>query len=84
MGDMNDISGYSSLNLIEDAGIKDTWWEGGFGYGCTYHGFDWPTKIFKLRIDYKMYNRSLELCSIEVIHSDLSDHDAITESFNLI
>jgi len=37
MGDFNDVSGSPALQTLESAGLKDAWWEGGFGYGATIH-----------------------------------------------
>jgi len=36
MGDMNDFSFSAPLDSLKDAGMKNAWWEGGFGYGATF------------------------------------------------
>lgn len=77
MGDMNDVSGSKPLNILEDAGFKDAWWEGGFGYGATHP--------LPFRIDHIMYNDELELVDIKKVDSKgLSDHDALVATFKLI
>lgn len=78
LGDMNDVSGSPAMNAIEDAGFEDAWWNGGFGYGSTFHE-GW----LRLRIDHIFYDKSFDLCDIRVVHSDYSDHDALVGSFNL-
>ena len=78
MGDFNDVSGSSSLNEFAHAGLKDAWWEGGFGYGATIH------KPLPYRIDHFMYSHVLNLQKIKVVNSgDLSDHDALYAEFLL-
>ena len=72
MGDFNDVGGSSAIKLLEKAGLKDAWWEGGFGYGATIH------KPLSYRIDHIMYSSGLKLRKVEVASSeDLSDHDAL-------
>ena len=50
MGDMNDVCGSPCMKVFESAGLRDAWWEGGFGYGATIH------KPLAYRIDYVMYS----------------------------
>lgn len=78
MGDMNDISGSPSLNAIENAGFEDAWWNGGLGYGSTFHD-GW----LMLRIDHILYDKNFDLCDVRVLNADYSDHDALVGSFNL-
>ena len=76
MGDMNDVGGSTTIRNLEKAGLKDAWWEGGFGYGATIH---WPLPY---RIDHILYSDELELREIKVIDSEgLSDHDALFAMF---
>ena len=76
MGDMNDVGGSASIRTLEDAGLKDAWWEGGFGYGATIH------RPLPYRIDHIMYSVELKLKEIKVIDSEgLSDHDALFAKF---
>ena len=76
MGDMNDVGGSASIRTLEDAGLKDAWWEGGFGYGATIH------RPLPYRIDHIMYSVELKLKEIKVIDSEgLSDHDALFARF---
>lgn len=56
---------------------------GNLEYDCPYHGYDWPTKLFSLRLDHIMYDDKFDLCEIRVIHSHYSDHDALVGLFNL-
>lgn len=76
MGDFNDVSGSKPLNILEDAGFKDAWWDGGFGYGATIH------HPLPFRIDHIMYNDGVELVEIKKVDSNgLSDHDALVATF---
>lgn len=79
LGDLNDISGSYTLNKIMSAGLSNAWWEGGFGYGTTFHD-GW----LRLRIDHILYLKDkLELKSIKIIDSDLSDHNAMIAGFDI-
>ena len=79
MGDMNDVSGSTPINRIKKAGLKDAWWEGGCGYGATFHG-----KGLRLRIDHILYDyKGLELVGVKVIGNDLSDHNALIARFRI-
>lgn len=76
MGDLNDVSGSEPLNLLDNAGLKDAWWEGGCGYGATIY---YPLPF---RIDHIMYREGLKLKNIKKIDSQgLSDHDALMATF---
>ena len=78
LGDFNDVGGSKTIQTLEDAGLKDAWWEGGFGYGATIH------KPLPYRIDHIMYSEHLTLKRIKVINSEgLSDHDALYAEFEL-
>ncbi len=78
MGDMNDFSFSAPLDSLKDAGMKNAWWEGGFGYGATFKQ-GW----MKLRIDHVYYNDQLELKDVKVINSNLSDHNILVADFLL-
>lgn len=78
MGDMNDFSASAPLDTFESIGLKNAWWEGGTGYGCTFH-----TGWMRLRIDHIMYSDSLELMDVKVIPTDLSDHNPVVASFKI-
>lgn len=79
LGDLNDISGSYTLHKIMKAGLSNAWWEGGCGYGSTFHD-EW----LRLRIDHILYPKDrLKLQNIKVIDSDLSDHNALVASFKL-
>ena len=79
LGDLNDISGSYTLSKIMKAGLSNAWWEGGCGYGATFHD-GW----LRLRIDHILYSKErLKLQSIKVIDSDLSDHNALVAAFDI-
>lgn len=79
MGDMNDFSCSSPMNSLKAVGMKDAWWEGGFGYGATFH-----TGWMRLRIDHVFYSKELKLESVKVIETNLSDHNPIVAGFSLL
>ncbi len=77
LGDMNDISGSYTIRRIQETGLSDAWWEGGLGYGSTFHN-----KWLRLRLDHILYKDSkLDLQYVKVIDSDLSDHNALVAGF---
>lgn len=77
LGDMNDVGGSKTIRQIEDRGLKDAWWEGGFGYGATIH------KPLPYRIDHILYSNQLKLNRVKVVSSEgLSDHDAVFAEFS--
>lgn len=79
MGDMNDISGSYTLRRIESASLSDAWWNGGFGYGATYHDH-----ALRLRLDHILYSEDhLKLTNVKVIDTDASDHNALSSGFKL-
>lgn len=79
MGDLNDLSCTPPVKRIEEAGLKDAWWEGGCGYGATYHD-GW----LRLRVDHILYDdEGLELVGVKVIDNDLSDHNALIARFKI-
>ena len=76
MGDLNDVGGSAAVRTLEEVGLKDAWWIGGFGYGATIH---YPLPY---RIDHIMFSDGLKLLKIEVVDSEgLSDHDALYAEF---
>lgn len=79
IGDMNDVSGSSTLGMLRDIGFRDAWWEGGCGYGATIH------KPLPYRIDYILYRNgsgNIVLLDVDKIDSKgLSDHDAMVATF---
>lgn len=78
MGDFNDVCGSPALNILETAGLKDAWWEGGFGYGATIH------RPLPFRIDHILYSDKLKLRSIKKVDANgLSDHDALVATFSI-
>ena len=80
MGDMNDVSGSYAINKLKKAELKDAWWEGGCGYGATFHA-----ALLRLRIDHILYDYDrLKLVDVKVLESDLSDHNALMARFKNI
>lgn len=79
MGDLNEVSGGSSMKMLEGAGYKDAWSKGGFGYGATIH------HPLPYRIDHVMYNDGLKLKGIKKINAKgISDHDALVAVFEVL
>ena len=79
MGDMNDFEVSAPMDSLRDVGMKNAWWEGGFGYGATYHE-GW----LRLRIDHIYYNEKLKLKDVKVVNTDLSDHNILIADFSII
>lgn len=78
MGDFNDVGGSKAVRALENVGLDDAWWKGGFGYGATIH---YPLPY---RIDHIMYSNGLKLTKIKVVESEgLSDHDALYAEFKI-
>lgn len=72
MGDMNDVYGSPCMKVFAEAGLKDAWWEGGFGYGATIY------YLLPYRIDHVLHSSGLRLKSVKKVNEKgLSDHDAL-------
>lgn len=78
MGDMNDFNCSAPLDTLVNAGLTDAWWEGGTGYGCTFHS-GW----MRLRIDHILHSDGLQLTGVRVIPTDLSDHNPVVACFKI-
>ena len=78
MGDMNDFNQSKPLNTLCSSGLRDAWWEGGNGYGATFHD-GW----MRLRIDHILHSDKLKLKCIKVIDTNLSDHNPIVAGFSI-
>lgn len=78
MGDMNDFNCSAPLDTLTSCGLKDAWWEGGFGYGATFHN-GW----MRLRIDHILHSKELILERVKVIDTDLSDHNPVVAGFSI-
>ena len=78
MGDMNDFNVSAPLDTLTSCGLRDSWWEGGNGYGTTFHA-GW----LRLRIDHILHSEGLELMSIRVIDTELSDHNPVVAGFRI-
>lgn len=79
MGDMNDFNCTAPLDSLTSCGLTDSWWEGGNGYGSTFHN-GW----MRLRIDHILHSDKLKLESIKVIDTNLSDHNPVVAGFTMI
>ena len=78
MGDMNDFGCSAPLDTLSTCGLKNAWWEGGNGYGATFHD-GW----MRLRIDHILHSDKLKLQNIKVIDTNLSDHNPIVAGFSI-
>lgn len=78
MGDMNDFNQSKPLKILTSYGLRDSWWEGGNGYGCTFHD-GW----LRLRIDHILHSDKLKLYNIKVIDTNLSDHNPVIAGFSI-
>lgn len=78
MGDMNDFNASAPMDSLKDASLKNAWWEGGNGYGATFHD-GWV----RLRIDHIYYNDKFKLEDVKVVDSDLSDHNILAAYFSI-
>ena len=78
MGDMNDFNCSSPLDTLTSCGLRDAWWEGGNGYGYTFHS-GW----MRLRIDHILHSDKLKLQYIKVIETNLSDHNPVVGEFSI-
>ena len=78
MGDMNDFNCSAPLDTLTSCGLKDSWWEGGNGYGSTFHD-----RWMRLRIDHILHSKELILEGIKVMETDLSDHNPVVAGFSL-
>ena len=62
-GDLNDFGGSPTLRTLQNhSKLKDAWWNGGLGYGATYHGH----KFMYFRLDHILYNNELQLQKVRV------------------
>lgn len=78
MGDMNDFNLSKPLDVLCSSGLVDSWWEGGNGYGATFHD-GW----MRLRIDHILHTDRLKLQNIKVIDTNLSDHNPVVAEFSV-
>jgi endonuclease/exonuclease/phosphatase family metal-dependent hydrolase len=78
-GDFNDWSGSYCMNTIRDGKYKDSWWEGGLGFGITYDGWH-----LKLRLDHILYSHHFKLENVYVEKSKFSDHRPLVADFTLL
>lgn len=79
LGDLNDVGGSYTLRTLKKVGMKDAWWEGGFGFGSTIIVKDLP-----FRLDHILFGNDLELKDVKVIEAgNLSDHKPVEATFEI-
>lgn len=79
-GDMNDVSGSYTIRSLQDSlNLKDAWWQGGTGFGFTYHGYG----VMRFRLDHILYNKYLKLQNVSVPHVGYSDHWPVVADFEI-
>lgn len=69
VGDFNDLSGSSALRTIQQSGLADAWWTGGWGLGFTFcsQGMLW-------RLDHILFSKHFRIEFVQVIKACFSDH----------
>lgn len=77
-GDMNDISGSSTIKDIINMGLKDAWWDSGNGYGATY-----SDRGLALRIDYVLHSKAIESLQSNIYETSFSDHLPLVVDFRI-
>lgn len=78
-GDLNDMSGSSTLNNLQDhLLLNDAWWQRGFGYGATFN-----SKGLYLRLDHILYSSHFNLEFIDIPNVNYSDHYPIVADFTI-
>lgn len=70
-GDFNDVSGSYVLNTLQHTlGLRDAWWERGFGPGFTF-----DDQHLLLRLDHLLYSRHFDLRGVTLYgKAKFSDH----------
>lgn len=73
-GDFNDVSGSHVITTLQQHfGLKDAWWERGFGPGFTFND-----QHLLLRLDHLLYSRHFELLGVKVLsEAAFSDHEPL-------
>ena len=69
-GDLNDISGSKTLNILQETlHLDDAWWKSGFGYGTTSF-----SKMLYLRLDHILFSSHFQSKNVIIPKVDFSDH----------
>lgn len=87
-GDFNDLSGSSTLRIIQDCRrdnphahhrdrLRDAWWSGGLGFGFTF-----KDQHLLLRLDHILYSREFRLKAVMVDDQPFSDHLPLVADFD--
>ena len=72
-GDFNDVCGSSPLKIMKTLGLSDAWWNGGLGFGFTFHGLG-----LRFRLDHILYSkRYLSLSKVVTPCTLTSDHNPV-------
>ncbi len=82
-GDLNDWNNSDCLNNLiennnESYSLKDSWKEGGKGWGFTYFGWN-----LRLTLDHILYSKDFKLIDVKVVDCDISDHRPLISLFQL-
>lgn len=79
-GDLNDISGSSTLSILQNKlSLNDAWWNAGCGYGSTFTG-----KNLFLRLDHILYSKQyFDIQSVEIPQVHFSDHKPLITHLKL-
>ncbi len=78
-GDMNDVSGSTVIKMMKSKALKDAWWQKGFGFGFTL-----AAKGMRWRLDHILYSNDIEIDSIKIGCSGVSDHRPLVCKFQLL
>lgn len=78
MGDLNDINGSATMDILENAGLQDAWWCSGTGYGQTYY-----KQGLYFRLDYVMTSKDFDVLDVSVSKCKASDHYPIVADIKL-
>ena len=78
MGDLNDINGSPTLNILKKASLQDAWWQAGTGYGHTYY-----KQGLYFRLDHVMTTKHMKVLDVTVPKCKASDHYPIVADIKI-
>ena len=78
IGDLNDWPGENEIEIIEAAGLMDSWSEAGSGPGYT-----WPAADPYQRIDWIWHSSDLQAVEMQAIETRASDHLPVLATIEL-
>ena len=79
IGDLNDINGSPTLNILKNACLQDAWWQTGTGYGHTYY-----KQGLYFRLDHVMVSKDMEVANVAIQKCKASDHYPIVVDLKLL